>query len=63
MYFLTRVIHFSLILGARTHVCSPGTLWKGLMGTGGCFLDDFGGGRVPLGGDFGALGGHVFDIL
>ena len=56
-------MYVSLILGARTHLCSPGTLWEGLVGTGGCFLDDFGGGRVPLGGDFGAFGAHVFDIL
>ena len=43
VYFVTKVMYFSPILGARTHLCSPGTLWEGLVGTGGCFLDDFGG--------------------
>ena len=42
---------------------AQGPSGRGSWGPGAVFLMILGGGRVPLGGDFGALGAHVFDIL
>ena len=42
---------------------AQGPSGRGLWGPGVVFWMILGGGRVPLGGDFGALGAHVFDIL
>ena len=42
---------------------AQGSSGRGLWGPGVVFWMILGGGRVPLGGDFGALGANVFDIL
>ena len=63
MYFVIKSCVFLLFWAPGRTSAGQGPSGRGLWGPGVVFLMILGGGRVPPGGEFGALGAPVFDIL